>query len=106
MVDTPGGWDAIQRDLDRLEQWAQVCLMKFNKSKYKVFHQSEGYPHYQSKLGDERIECSLAKKYLGILMDGKLDMSQQCALASQKNNQIVGCIKRSVASRLREVITL
>ena len=37
VVNTPEGWDAIQRDLDRLEQWAQVNLIRFNESKCKVF---------------------------------------------------------------------
>jgi len=105
-VDTAEGWDAIHRDLDRLEQWAQVNLMRFNKSKCKVLHLSQSNPHYQYKLRDERIECRPAKRDLGVLMDEKLDMSLQCVLTAQKTNCIQGCIKKTMISRLREVIQM
>ncbi|GAB0186172.1 cAMP-dependent protein kinase inhibitor alpha [Grus japonensis] len=57
-VDTPEEWDAIQGDLDRLERWAHVNFMKFNKAKCKILHMGQGNPKDNYRLRRERIESS------------------------------------------------
>jgi len=75
VANTPEGQDDTQKDLDQLERWACVNLMRFNKVKCKVLHTGQGNLQYQYRLGDEGIESSPVKKDLGVTVDKELDVT-------------------------------
>ena len=103
-VDMAEGWNASQSDLDKLERWDHVNLMRFNKVDCTVLHLRQGNPRYLNILEEELIESSPAEKYSGVFVNEKLNMSQLRTLAAQKASSILGCIKRGIARRTKEVI--
>ncbi|CAM5092218.1 unnamed protein product [Eretmochelys imbricata] len=100
VVDTLEGRDRIQRDLDELEDWAKRNL-RINKD---ILHLGRKNPMHRYRLETEWLGSSSAEKDLGVTVDEKLDMSQQCALVAKKANGILGCISRGIASRSSDVI--
>ncbi|GAB0184608.1 mitochondrial enolase superfamily member 1 [Grus japonensis] len=86
VADTPEGCAATQRDLDRLESWAERNQMEFRKGKCRVLHLGRNKPKQQYRLGVDLLGSSTAEKDLGVLMDNKLSMSQPCALVAKTNS--------------------
>jgi len=98
-VDTFEGRDAIQRHLN-LKRWASVNLMRFNIAKCKALHLGGSNLRYVYRMGEELRKSRSFFAGLRVLVDEKLNMSQQCAFTAQEANSILGSIRRDVASTL------
>ncbi|KAK4818046.1 hypothetical protein QYF61_004573 [Mycteria americana] len=70
VADTPEGRAVIQKDLNRLEKWADRNLTKFNKERCKVLHLGRNNILHQYMLGATQLERSLAESDLGVLAPG------------------------------------
>ena len=52
------------------------------------------------------LSKTTSEKDLGIVIGHKLNMSQECDVATKKANAILGCINRRIVSKCREVLVL
>ncbi|CAM4380368.1 unnamed protein product [Caretta caretta] len=98
--------DIIQEDLDDLVNWSNSNRMKFNSEKCKDMHLGINNKNFSYNLGTHQLEVTEEEKDLGVLIDHRMTMSRQCDMAVKKANAVLGCSRRGISSRDKEVLVL
>ncbi|KAF4793620.1 hypothetical protein TURU_109766 [Turdus rufiventris] len=57
----------------------------------------EEQPQAPAQAGGDLLESSSVEKNLGVLVDNKLSLSQQCVQEAKQANGILWCIGKSIA---------
>lgn len=91
--------DAIQVELDRLERWAYMNLIRF-PGQVQSAAAGSGQSQMWIQVGWRGIESSPYENDLGMLVNAKLSMSWQCGLIAQEADHFLGCVTGSVASTI------
>ena len=78
----------LQKDIDRLQDWAEKLHLHFHTDKCKVLRIGHGHPEFTYTLttstGTNPLECSHAEKDLGIQVDDQFKFTQQLEQAVYK----------------------
>ena len=74
--------------------------MKDNKGKRRDLYLGKNNTRYQYRLGTDLVDSSAGKRDLVVLVDSRVTISQHC----KKANGILGCVRRGVVSRSKEVL--
>ena len=88
----------LQRDLDTAVEWAQPWQMQFNTNKCKVMHVGHRNERAIYNMGNHRLEEVEEEKDLGVI-HRTLSVSNNCAVAVKKANQMAGHIYRTVTHK-------
>jgi len=96
--------DSMRQDLQKLFEWSNKWGMAFNAEKCKVMHIGRGNFQANYEINDQQLSDVKEEKDLGIIVSSDLKVSPQCVKAVKNANKVLGCIKRTIEIRDKNII--
>ena len=85
----------LQEDINKLVNWSEKWLMRFNTEKCKVLHFGHNNKQQHYFMKDSKLSTTKEEKDLGVLITNNLKPSSQCTTAVNKTMSALRWSKRS-----------
>ena len=104
-IKNEGDVEILRNDLKQLYKWSEDWQMLFNLDKCVVIHMGNKNQKCLYELGGQNLKSVEQERDLGIIMHNSGKTSEQCTMAANKANQILGMIKRNIKWKDKYIIT-
>ena len=94
----------LQEDINAIHHWSEMWQLGFNLDKCHTLPLGFNNMRYQYNINGNIVETVAEEKDLGIIIDEKLNFHKHILKASKKANSILGCIRRAIKYKDREMI--
>ena len=78
--------------------------MLFNFGKCKCLHTGSGNTGVNYEMGGTILCKTVKEKDLGVTMNAKMKVSEQCIIAASKGNQVLGMIRRNITYIIKKKV--
>ena len=87
----------LQKDLNKVVEWAKKWKMEFNVQKCKIMHLGHDNPRKVYSMDGKVLSTTEEEKDLGVLIDNKLDFGKHINSIVGRANRVLGMIRISFA---------
>lgn len=100
----------LQDCIDKLVEWSDQWLLKFNSDKCKVMHLGKNNPYYDYYMLDSEgnqkrlLESTEAEKDLGVVVDPLLSFDKHVNDTTKKANKIAGLLVRTITNKRSDIM--
>ena len=100
--------EKLQFSIDKLVEWTDKWLIKFNSDKCKILHLGKNNPKYKYHIKEgENISDlteTLCEKDLGIFIDPKLDFNDHITTTIKKARRLNGMLLRNISMKNKSIM--
>ncbi len=96
---TAADFEAIQPDLNKLQEWSEIWNLKFNKKKCQTLYLGKNKTKHIYKMASQNdivsLQETVEEKDLCTIIDNELSFNTHITQTAKKANKIVGMIQRT-----------